>query len=87
MVFYRFLSECFLKIVHSFVPYCHFKRKYWQHGGVVNSPVFVITWSRFKTFLRHSVLSVGKTLYSTFSYLVVWASSSKFQSYLYKIKN
>ena len=36
-----------------------------------------------KTHSRHSVVSLGKTLYGTFPCLVVLASSSKLQSYLY----
>ena len=36
--------------------------------------------------LRHSVESLGKTLYGTFFCLMVLASSSKFQSFFYKTK-
>ena len=38
-----------------------------------------------ETHLRHSVVSLGKTLYGTFPCLVVLTSSSKLQSYLYQI--
>ena len=38
-----------------------------------------------KTHLRHSVVSLGKTLYGTFPCLVILTSSSKLQSYLYQI--
>ena len=36
------------------------------------------TWLRFKTYLRHSFVSLGKTLYGIFPCLAVLASSFKF---------
>ena len=62
----------------------------WQRSRVVGSVVewlkrraYGSTWSWFETHSRHSVVSLGKTLYGTFPCLVVLASSSKLQSYLY----
>ena len=54
-----------------------------QCGQVVKAPGSRSTQSRFKTHSCHSVVSLGKTLYGTFPCLVVLASSSKLQSYLY----
>ena len=42
-----------------------------------------MTWSQFKTYLPHSVVSLVKTLYGTFPRLMASTSSFKFQSYLY----
>ena len=47
-----------------------------QRGRVVKVPDSCPTRSRFKTHRRHSVVSLGKTLYSTFPCLVILASSS-----------
>ena len=45
------------------------------------------TWSRFKTHSRHSVVFLRKTLYGTFPcLLVILASSSKLQTYLFKLQ-
>ena len=54
-----------------------------KRGRVVKGLVLSPTRSRFKTLSHHSVVSLGKTLYGTFPCLVVLASSSKLQSYLY----
>ena len=48
-----------------------------QRGRVVKAPGLLSTWSCFKTYSRHSVASLGKTLYGTFPCLVVLASSYK----------
>ena len=49
-----------------------------QGCRVVKSTVIVIDRSRFKTYSRHSVVPLEKTLYSAFLYLAILASSSKF---------
>ena len=54
-----------------------------QRGRMVKAPCSSSTWSRFKTYSRYYVVSLGKTLYATFPCLVVLTSSSKFQSYPY----
>ena len=54
-----------------------------QRGRMVKAVCSSSTWSRFKTYSRYYVVSLGKTLYATFPCLVVLASSSKFQSYPY----
>ena len=41
----------------------------------------------FGIYLRHSVVSLGKTLYGTFPCLVVLANSYKFQLHLYEISS
>ena len=45
------------------------------------------TWSRFITQSLHSIVSLGKTFYGAFPYLVVLASSFKIQLDIYKITN
>ena len=57
----------------------------WQRGRVVKAPCLQLTWPRLKTHSHYSAVSLGKTLYGIFPCLVVLASSSKFQSYLYLI--
>ena len=59
------------------------EKSVWSSG---ESAVLVINIALFKTYSRHSVLSLGKILYGTFPCLVVLTSSSKFRSYLYKTK-
>ena len=54
-----------------------------QRGRMVKVPGSWGTRSRFKTHSPHSVVFFGKTLYDTFPCVVVLASSSKLQSYLY----
>ena len=54
-----------------------------QRGRMVKAPCSSSTWSRFKTYSRYSIVSLGNTLYATFPCLVVLATSSKFQSYPY----
>ena len=56
----------------------------WHDMCLNNVAVLMINMAWFKIHLCHSVGSLGKTLYGIFPCLVVLASSSKFQSYLYK---
>ena len=45
-----------------------------QHGWGVKALGLWFTWSQFKTYLCHSVVSLGKTFYDTFSCLVDFCS-------------
>ena len=55
----------------------------WYDMCLNNVAVLMINMAQFKTYMCHSVVSLRKTLHGTFPCLVVLASSSKFQSYLY----
>ena len=63
----------------------HFFRR--QRGRVVKTPGLRLTWSWFKIYLSHSVVSLGKTLYGTTTAWWSWQAVLNFNQISIKLKN
>ena len=57
-----------------------------QRGLVVKALCLRSRWSRFKTYSRHSIVSLGKPLCCNFPCFVVLASSSNFSHIFIKLQ-